>query len=182
MSVANTSSARCESATFSSSVCSESAMSSSTRARASPPCSTSASTIEWVTRMRGVSFSGTDSTRRLKVSSFQLTKFSGGFFFLILRSFFASPAAFTSALWFSISCSGASAMTTPSVSKPDRPARPAIWWNSRERRRRILWPSNFVSAVSTTVWMGTLMPTPSVSVPQMTGRTPCWASFSTSRR
>ena len=62
----------------------------------------------------------------LNVSSFQFTKFSGGRFFLIFLSFFGSPAAFTSALWFSISCSGASAMATPSVSKPERPARPAI--------------------------------------------------------
>ena len=101
---------------------------------------------------------------------------------MILRSFFGSPPAFATSFAFSISCSGARATTTPSVSKPLLPARPAIWWNSRARRRRILRPSNFESAVSTTVWMGTLMPTPSVSVPQMTGRSPCWASFSTSSR
>ena len=73
-------------------------MSVSTRLRASPPCSTSASTIEWVMRMRGLSCSGTDSFRRSKTASSQLTKPSGGFFFFILRSFFGSPAALMSAL------------------------------------------------------------------------------------
>ena len=38
------------------------------------------------------------------------------------------------------------------------------------------------SAVSSTVRIGTLMPTPRVSVPQMTLSSPAWASVSTSRR
>ena len=53
-------------------------------------------------------------------------KASGAFFFLILRSFLGSSPALAISLAFSISCSGASAMTMPSVSKPERPARPAI--------------------------------------------------------
>ena len=32
---------------------------------------------------------------------------------------------------FSMTCSGACTTTVPTVSKPARPARPAIWWNSR---------------------------------------------------
>jgi hypothetical protein len=43
-------------------------------------------------------------------------------------------------------------------------------------------PSNFASPVNSTVRIGTLMPTPSVSVPQMTRSSPAWASCSTSRR
>ena len=68
------------------------------------------------------------------------------------------------------------------VSKPARPARPAIWWNSRARSTRCLRPSYFVSEVSSTVRIGTLMPTPRVSVPQMTASSPAWARVSTSRR
>ena len=157
-------------------------MSFRTRAYASPPCTTSDSTMECVIFMRGFSVSGTAAIKRSKVCLFHVTNPSGGCLFFILRSFFGSSPAFATSFAFSMSCSGASAITMPSVSKPERPARPTIWWNSRARSRRILWPSNFVSAVSTTVWMGTLMPTPSVSVPQITGRSPCWASFSTSRR
>ncbi len=43
-------------------------------------------------------------------------------------------------------------------------------------------PSYLLRAVSSTVRMGTLMPTPRVSVPQMTFSSPAWASCSTSRR
>ena len=43
-------------------------------------------------------------------------------------------------------------------------------------------PSYLASAVNTTVRMGTLIPTPSVSVPQMTLSSPAWARRSTSRR
>ena len=43
-------------------------------------------------------------------------------------------------------------------------------------------PSNFASPVKTTVRIGTLMPTPSVSVPQITFSSPVCASCSTSRR
>ena len=101
-------------------------MMSSTRARASPPCSTSASTMECVTRRRGRSVSGGASMSRVNVASFQVTNPSGGFFFFRRFIFLGSPMALSSALKFSISCSGASAITTPSVSKPERPARPAI--------------------------------------------------------
>jgi hypothetical protein len=52
--------------------------------------------------------------------------------------------------------------------EPARPARPAIWWNSRALSSRWRVPSNFARPVNTTVRIGTLMPTPSVSVPQMT--------------
>ena len=47
---------------------------------------------------------------------------------------------------------------------------------------RVRVPSYFDSAVKTTVRIGTLMPTPRVSVPQMTLSSPAWASCSTSRR
>ncbi len=43
-------------------------------------------------------------------------------------------------------------------------------------------PSNLQSWVNRTERMGTLIPTPSVSVPQMTLRSPRWVSFSTSTR
>ena len=43
-------------------------------------------------------------------------------------------------------------------------------------------PSNFVREVNMTVRIGTLMPTPRVSVPQMTLSLPCWARVSTRRR
>ena len=43
-------------------------------------------------------------------------------------------------------------------------------------------PSNFARPVRRTVRIGTLMPTPRVSVPLMTFSRPCWDSFSTSRR
>ena len=69
--------------------------------------------------------------------------------------------------------SGACTQTCPSGSKPGRPARPASWWNSRTVKRRTRVPSNFVSAVISTVRIGMLTPTPSVSVPQITGSRPC---------
>ena len=62
------------------------------------------------------------------------------------------------------------------------PARPAIWWNSRALSGRVRCPSYLVSAVNSTVRIGTLMPTPRVSVPQMTRSSPAWARVSTSRR
>lgn len=68
------------------------------------------------------------------------------------------------------------------MSNPARPARPAIWWNSRARRIRTRCPSYFDSAVNSTVRIGTLTPTPSVSVPQITFSRPAWARRSTSRR
>ena len=133
-------------------------------------------------RRWALSGSGSAAISRSKVCSFQPTKPSRGFFVLMLRARLASPPALRSARALSMSYSVASAMTTPSVSKPARPARPAIWWNSRALSRRMRRPSNLVSWVRRTVWMGTLIPTPRVSVPQMTGRSPCWASFSTRRR
>ena len=176
------SSARWCSRSFWSGVCAESSMSWSMRARASPPCSTSFSTMECVIFRCGTSVSGSASMSLSKVLWFQFTKPSGAFLRLIFFSFFGSPPALAMAFWFSISNSGASAITSPSVSKPIRPARPAIWWNSRALSLRILLPSYLVRAVSTTEWMGTLMPTPSVSVPQITDSRPCWASCSTSLR
>lgn len=72
--------------------------------------------------------------------------------------------------------------TVPAVSYPARPARPAIWWNSRTCSSLVRVPSYLLSPVNTTVRIGTLMPTPRVSVPQMTLSIPAWASCSTSRR
>ena len=81
-----------------------------------------------------------------------------------------------------MTCSGAWTTTNPAVSKPARPARPAIWRNSRVFRTRCRLPSNFASPVKSTVRIGTLMPTPRVSVPQMTVSRPAWARVSTRRR
>ena len=129
--------------------------------------------------------SGGALTRRSKVGWPHDTIPGGGFFFWILRTFLSCAvraAAFAAALWFSMTWSGARAMTVPIVSKPARPARPPIWWNSRAVRRRVDVPSYLARAVKTTVRMGTLMPTPRVSVPQMTFSSPAWASCSTRRR
>ena len=103
MSVAKISAARTANFSFSAGGWAESAMSLSTRACASPPCSTSASTMECVMRRRGVSVSGTLATSFSKASLFQPTKPSGGCFFLIFLSFLGSPAAFMAALAFSMS-------------------------------------------------------------------------------
>ena len=107
---------------------------------------------------------------------------SGGFLRTTLRRFFGSSPALASAFSFSTTCSGACTTTVPVVSNPARPARPAIWWNSRACSSRVLVPSYLDSAVNSTVRIGTLMPTPRVSVPQMTLSSPAWASVSTSRR
>ena len=152
--------------------------------------------MECVIRMRETSGSGSAETRRSKVAGPQETKPAGGDLRLpdlpdclirLARSassltFANFAAALRSAALFSITCSGAWTTTVPEVSKPARPARPAIWWNSRAWSRRVFSPSNLDSAVSSTVRIGTLIPTPSVSVPQMTLSSPSWASFSTRRR
>ena len=49
-------------------------------------------------------------------------------------------------------------------------------------RSRVFFPSYLDKAVNRTVRIGTLMPTPRVSVPQMTLSSPAWVSVSTSRR
>ena len=107
---------------------------------------------------------------------------SGGLRRTTLRRFFGSSPALASARSLSITCSGACTTTRPMVSNPARPARPAIWWNSRAISSRVFVPSYFDSAVNSTVRIGTLMPTPRVSVPQMTFSSPACASVSTSRR
>ena len=110
------------------------------------------------------------------------TKPCGGFLRTILRRFFGSSPALASAFSFSTTCSGACTTTLPTVSCPARPARPAIWWNSRAISSLVLVPSYFDSAVKSTVRIGTLIPTPRVSVPQITFSRPAWARVSTSRR
>ena len=67
-------------------------------------------------------------------------------------------------------------------SNPLLPALPAICLKSRTDRIFMPEPSNLQSWVKRTERMGTLMPTPRVSVPQMTLRRPCWVSFSTRTR
>ena len=118
----------------------------------------------------------------MKTSSSQLTKPSGAFLRTTLRRFFGSSPALARAFSFSTTCSGAWTTTNPTTSKPARPARPAIWWNSRARSRRTRLPSYLLSAVNRTVRIGTFTPTPSVSVPQMTLSSPAWARRSTRRR
>ena len=134
-------------------------------------------TWNWLVRV-----SGAASRRRSKVLSVQLTRPSGAFLRTILRRLRSSSPALASALALSMTCSGAWTTTYPRVSKPARPALPAIWWNSRAVRWRSLAPSNLTRLVRTTERIGTLMPTPRVSVPQMTDSRPSRASFSTSRR
>ncbi len=65
---------------------------------------------------------------------------------------------------------------------PSCPARPAIWWKSRAERTAVFCPSNLHRREKSTVRIGTLIPTPSVSVPQMTLSRPACASCSTSTR
>ena len=135
--------------------------------------------------------SGAPATSLSKVASVHTTVPAGGFvscafdfrfasWCSLIAAFFA--AAFALAFSFSMTCSGAWTTTYPAVSKPGRPARPAICRNSRVRSTRCLCPSYFASPVNSTVRIGTLIPTPRVSVPQMTVSSPSWASCSTSRR
>ncbi len=150
--------------------------------KALPGRETTPSTIACDTRKCDVSGSGSAATSLSKVVSDQLTKPSGGLRRTTFRFFAASSPALATARWFSMTCSGASTTTSPATSNPARPARPAIWWNSRADSSRVRRPSYLLSAVSSTVRIGTLMPTPRVSVPQITLSSPDWASFSTSRR
>ncbi len=134
-------------------------------------------TLKWLVNASGwavCSFS--------KLVDDQPTNPSGGFLRTIRRFLRSSSPALAISRAFSTSWSGASATTVPTVSYPARPARPAIWWNSRALSGRVRWPSYLASAVNSTVRIGTLMPTPRVSVPQITLSSPAWASVSTSRR
>ncbi len=97
-------------------------------------------------------------------------------------SFTGSLPAFASRRRFSITCSGARATTVPRLSKPFRPARPLICLKSRTLRTAVFSPSNLHSLVNRTVRMGMFTPTPSVSVPLTTLRSPLCASFSTRSR
>ncbi len=151
-------------------------------ANASPGLVRTFSSMAWLTANRDRSGSGSAATSRSKVGWPHETNPSGGFLRTILRRFFGSSPALARACSFSTTCSGACTTTVPTVSYPARPARPAIWWNSRACSSRVLVPSYLDSAVNSTVRMGTLMPTPSVSVPQITLSWPAWASISTSRR
>ena len=137
------------------------------------------SSIPWETWKREVSRSGGAPISRLNVWRSQFAKLcSGG---LRLTTFFPS-FAFSPSRRFSITCSGAWATTKPMSSKPFLPARPAIWWKSRAESTAVFWPSNLHRREKSTVRIGTLMPTPRVSVPQMTLSRPCCASCSTSTR
>ena len=149
---------------------------------ASPGRAITLSSIAWLTAKLDFSGSGSAATRRSKVGLPQETKPGGGFLRTTLRRFFGSSPAFASAFSVSVTCSGACTTTVPMVSCPARPARPAIWWNSRACSSRVVVPSYFDSAVNSTVRIGTLIPTPRVSVPQMTLSRPAWARVSTSRR
>ena len=140
------------------------------------------SNIAWVTRIRETSGSGSAATSRSKASSVHVTWPSGAFLRCTRFSFFGSSPAFFTSRAFSTMCSGACTTTVPAVSKPARPARPAIWWNSRALSIRCRRPSYLERPVNTTVRIGTLMPTPRVSVPQITLSRPACASCSTRRR
>ena len=151
-------------------------------ANASPGRAMTFSTIACVTVKLDVSGSGSAATSRSKVGLPQDTKPVGGFLRTTLRRAFGSSPALARAFSFSTTCSGACTTTRPAVSNPARPARPAIWWNSRACSSRVLVPSYLDSAVNSTVRIGTLIPTPRVSVPQMTLSSPAWVRVSTSRR
>ena len=138
--------------------------------------------MAWVTLKLDTRGSGGEATRRSKVPSSQFTKPLGGLAFTTLRRLAASSPAWARARSFSLMCSGAWATTLPAESKPARPARPAIWWNSRADSTRLVVPSYFDKAVKSTVRMGTFIPTPRVSVPQTTFSSPSWHSLSTSLR
>jgi hypothetical protein len=105
-------------------------------ANASPGRATTFSSIEWVTAKLDASGSGGAATSRSNVGLPQDTNPFGGTLRTTLRRFFGSPARF-SARSFSITCSGACTTTVPDVSNPARPARPAIWWNSRAFSSRV---------------------------------------------
>ena len=66
--------------------------------------------------------------------------------------------------------------------KLDRTEHERDWWKSRAERIPVLCPSYLQSFVKSTVRIGTLMPTPRVSVPQMTFKRPRCASCSISTR
>ena len=129
-----------------------------------------------------VSASGAASTNRVIVASPHGTMPSGALRRTNFRRFFGSSATLANCLRLATSCSGACTTTVPAVSKPARPARPAIWWNSRALSSLVRVPSYLDSAENTTVRIGTLMPTPRVSVPQITLSRPACASCSTNRR
>ena len=151
-------------------------------AKKSPGRCATLSSIAWLTVKLEVSGSGSAATSRSNVGSPHDTNPSGGFLRSTRRRFFGSSPALASRRAFSTSCSGACTTTPPATSKPARPARPAICANSRALRCRTLTPSYFDREVNTTVRIGTLMPTPRVSVPQTTLSRPACASTSTSRR
>ena len=138
--------------------------------------------IAWSTRIRETSGSGAASRRRSNVSSVQPPRRPRGFLRWTLRRFFGSSPALASARVARSRARAPARRRSPDVSNPARPARPAIWWNSRAFSSRWRVPSNFARPVKTTVRIGTLMPTPSVSVPQITFSSPVCASCSTSRR
>ena len=152
----------------------------------SPRRDSTAKIIPCVTSNELSKVSGAPVSPFLNVSSFHITNpLSGGLDFL---NFFALPPfatasnAFCSFFKFSTTCGGAWHHTNPSSSNPRLPARPAICWNSRVVKRRVLFPSNLHSCVNSTDRIGTFTPTPSVSVPQMAFSKPFPASFSTKRR
>jgi len=67
----------------------------------------------------------------------------------------------------------------PASSNPLRPARPLIWWKSRALNIAVFWPSYLPQPGKKDRADGKLMPTPRVSVPQMTLSSPFCASCST---
>ena len=138
--------------------------------------------MAWLTAKLDFSGSGSAATSRSKVGWPQETMPGGGFLRTTLRRFFGSSPTLASARSFAMTCSGAWTTTMPASSKPARPARPAIWWNSLAWSSLVTLPSYLLSEVKSTVRIGTLMPTPSVSVPQITLSRPAWASVSTRRR
>ena len=149
------------------------------RASSSRSRRSSESSIPCVSSKRERSASGGRVASCSKVASLQGTKPLGGPW---RGARFAPVFAFASARLLAITCSGAWHTTSPRTSKPLRPARPAIWRNSRTVSSATFSPFHLESLLKTTVRIGMLTPTPSVSVPNTTCRSPRCARRSTSRR
>ena len=131
------------------------------RRTASPGRAITLSTIAWVTpklRRQRLGLGARPAARRSARA--QATKPSGGFLRTTLRRFFGSSPALASACSFSIDVLGRlHDDRARRCRSPARPARPAIWWNSRALQQpRAGCRRTWTAPVNSTVRIGTLMP------------------------
>ncbi len=151
-------------------------------ATASPGWLTTLRIIEWSTRIRDTSGSGAASRRRANVSSVQLTSPSGRLARLHLAALLGIVARLRQRAGALDDVLG---RLHDHVSRRVEAGAPRATGDLVELARLqqpVAGPSNFARPVNTTVRIGTLMPTPSVSVPQITFSSPVCASCSTRRR